>query len=185
MLHVSLIVYDQRRDMTTDRAALLDELMTELPTPSPAQAMRYMRHWPGGRISLIHINVISVLETDGPQPMRALAEALDVSQASATGIVDRMEQRGLVERRRDEEDRRVVRVILTDEGRQLVEGVARERQDHMRAMLDEFTDDELQAFLTGTRAMRRARELLHERVHERLHDRHADPIPSPTPEARQ
>jgi DNA-binding MarR family transcriptional regulator len=143
----------------------MQELMEELPSPSPAQAMRYMRHWPGGRISLIHINVISVLETDGPQPMRALAEALDVSQASATGIVDRMEQRGLVERGRDEEDRRVVRVALTDEGRRLVEGVAQERADNMRAMLDEFTDEELQAFLVGSRAMHRARERMHTRFH--------------------
>jgi 4'-phosphopantetheinyl transferase len=144
------------------------ELMAELPGSSPAQAMRYMRHWPGGRISLIHINVISVLEADGPQPMRVLAEALDVSQASATGIVDRMEQRGLVERRRDEEDRRIVRVALTDEGRTLVEGVAQERQDHMLAMLQEFTDEELQAFLVGSRAMRRAKERMHERLHAQL-----------------
>ena len=39
--------------------------------------------------------------------MSQLAEALDVSQASATGIVDRMEQRGLVSRQRNDEDRRV------------------------------------------------------------------------------
>ncbi len=151
--------------------------MAELPSPSPAQAMRYLRHWPGGRISLIHINVISVLEADGPQPMRALAEALDVSQASATGIVDRMEQRGLVERQRDEEDRRIVRVVLTDEGRKLVEGVARERQDHMRILLDDLTDAELQAFLVGSRAMRRARERMHERLHERLPERLATCAP--------
>ena len=145
--------------------------MGELPSPSPAQAMRYLRHWPGGRISLIHINVISVLETDGPQPMRALAEALDVSQASATGIVDRMEQRGLVERRRDEDDRRIVRVVLTEEGRKLVEGVTQERQDHMRLLLDDLTDDELRAFLVGSRAMRRAGERMHARIHARPDDR--------------
>jgi DNA-binding MarR family transcriptional regulator len=167
----------------TERQALLEELMRELPTPTPSQAMRYMRHWPGGRISLIHINVISLLETDGPQPMRALAEALDVSQASATGIVDRMEQRGLVERRRDEEDRRIVRVVLTDEGRKLVEGVAQERHDHMRMLLEEFTDEELQAFLVGSRAMRRARERMHDRIHAHLNgDQHPTETPTPTEE---
>jgi len=142
------------------------ELIAEFPSTSPAQTMRYMRHWPGGRLSLIHINVIGVLETEGPQPMRALAEALDVSQASTTGIVDRMEQRGLVERRRDEDDRRIVRVFLTDEGRSLLAGIAQDRQEHMLRLFDEFTDDELQAFLVGSRAMRRARERLHARVHD-------------------
>jgi len=146
--------------------------------------MRYLRHWPGGRISLIHINVISVLETDGPQPMRALAEALDVSQASATGIVDRMEQRGLVERRRDEDDRRIVRVVLTEEGRKLVEGVTQERQDHMRLLLDDLTDDELQAFLVGSRALRRARERMHARIHARPDDRGSG-LPTPDQEAKQ
>lgn len=139
--------------------------MAEFPSPGQTQSMRYLRHWPGGRISLIHLNVVSVLEADGPQPMRALSEALDVSQASATGIVDRMEQRGLVERQRDEDDRRIVRVALTDEGRKLIEGMTRERHAHLRAMLEECSDAELEAMLVGTRAMRRAKERLHERFH--------------------
>ena len=62
--------------------------------------MRHMRHWPGGALSLVHLNVLAVLQEEGPLPMSGLAESLDVSHASATGIVDRMEQRGLVERRR-------------------------------------------------------------------------------------
>jgi len=93
--------------------------------------------------------------------MHGLAEAMDVSQASATGIVDRMEQRGLVERGRDAEDRRVVRVAITDEGRRLVAGMANDRREHLAQMLAEFTDDELRAFLTGAVAMRRARERFH------------------------
>ena len=76
-----------------------------------------MRRWPSGPLSLVHLHVLTVLEADGSVPMRALAEALDVSQASATGIVDRMEQRGLVVRQRDDDDRRVIRVVLTDDGR--------------------------------------------------------------------
>ena len=90
--------------------------------------------------------------------MRALAESLDVSQASATGIVDRMEQRGIVERQRDEADRRVIRVALTDEGRGLIAGMATERRDHLARILDQLTDAELDGLLLGTRALRRARE---------------------------
>lgn len=149
----------------TDRQSLILQCIGELPTTNPGQQMRYLRHWPGGKLSLIHLNVIGVLQAEGPQPMRALAEALDVSQASATGIVDRMEQRGLVDRRRDEDDRRIVRVALTDEGRRLVDGIVAERQDHVRQMFDEFTDEELAAFLVGSRAMRRARESLGRRCH--------------------
>lgn len=148
-----------------DRQETLNLILDELASHSPAQAMRNMQHWPGGRLSLVHLNVVFILEADGPLPMRGLAEAMDVSQASATGIVDRMEQRGLVERQRDDEDRRVVRVAITDEGLQLVASMANERRDHLAQMLGEFTDDELTAVLTGTAAMRRARERLHAAGH--------------------
>jgi len=148
-----------------DRQATLNRILDELSSHNPAQAMHNMRHWPGGRLSLVHLNVLFILEADGPLPMRGLAEAMDVSQASATGIVDRMEQRGLVERQRDDEDRRVVRVAITDQGLQLVASMANERREHLARMLGEITDDEIEAFLTGARAMRRARERFHAAAH--------------------
>ena len=83
-----------------DRQRLLTELLDELSSHSPADVIRYMRRWPSGPLSLVHLHVLTVLEADGSVPMGALAESLDVSQASATGIVDRMEQRGLVVRQR-------------------------------------------------------------------------------------
>jgi DNA-binding MarR family transcriptional regulator len=143
------------------RARLREAVLDELAAHSPAAAMRYMRHRPGGGLSLVHLNVLTVLDTDGPLPMRALAESLDVSQASATGIVDRMEQRGIVERQRDEADRRVVRVALTDEGCGLIAGLAADRRDHLARILDRLTDAELDGLLLGTRALRRAREQAH------------------------
>jgi DNA-binding MarR family transcriptional regulator len=53
---------------------------------------------------------------DGPLPMGALAESLHCDSSNVTGIVDRLEKRGLVERRADERDRRVKLLVLTDEG---------------------------------------------------------------------
>jgi DNA-binding MarR family transcriptional regulator len=72
-----------------------------------------------------------------------------------------MEQRGLVERQRDEADRRVVRVAVTEEGRTLIAGMVEQRRDHMAQILDTFTDEELAGLLVGSRAMRRAREQFH------------------------
>ena len=166
MLHAILIIYQPERahPPIMDRATLLAELLEELAAQSPAAVMRHMRHWPGGALSLVHLNVLAVLESDGPLPMRGLAETLDVSQASATGIVDRMEQRGIVERHRAEDDRRVVRVALTDEGRRLIAGMATERRDHLAMMLDHLTDDELEGFLHGARALHRARERFHQHL---------------------
>ena len=77
-------------------------------------------------------------------------------QASATGIVDRMEQRGLVERQRDDDDRRVVRVALD---RRRPRDARRHRRRASRApgpVLDELTDDELEGFLAAAGCARRA-----------------------------
>ena len=53
---------------------------------------------------------------DGPLPMGALADFLHCDSSNVTGIVDRLEKRGLVERRSAERDRRVKLLVLTEEG---------------------------------------------------------------------
>ena len=155
---------------SSTRPALIGELLDELAAHTPPGVMRHLRRWPSGPLSLVHLHVLAVLDEEGPIPMRALAESLDVSQASATGIVDRMEQRGLVERRREDTDRRVIRVASTAAGRELLAGIAAQRRGHLAAVLDELTDDELAALLLGARAVRRARERLH-----------ASPFPAESP----
>ena len=61
-------------------------------------------------MSMTHMHVMWLLQHHGDLSMSRLAELLDVSLSNATGIVDRMEERGLVERVRVPDDRRVVLV---------------------------------------------------------------------------
>jgi len=56
---------------------------------------------------------------DGPLPMGALADHLHCDSSNVTGIVDRLEKRGLVERRSAERDRRVKLLVLTDAGERI------------------------------------------------------------------
>ena len=152
--------------MKQDRDEVKTQLLDELFANAPGKALLFMRQWPGGALSLVHLNVMMILGADGALPMNQLADALDVSQASTTGIVDRMEQRGLVTRERDPEDRRVTRIQLTDRGRSAIERLGAERRDKLAKLLDDLTDEELEAFLIGSRAMRRARERHYDEEHE-------------------
>ncbi|MFC9732606.1 MarR family winged helix-turn-helix transcriptional regulator [Streptomyces roseolus] len=52
-----------------------------------------------------------------PTPMRKIAEKLKCEPSNVTGIIDRLESRGLVERRPDPADRRVKLAAPTEEGR--------------------------------------------------------------------
>lgn len=60
-----------------------------------------------------------VLWQDGERTVRELADRLKLSPSAVTPLVDRLEIAGLVVRRRDERDRRVVHVELTDQGRSI------------------------------------------------------------------
>jgi DNA-binding MarR family transcriptional regulator len=139
------------------RAALLRAVEEELGSWNPREFMSAFRRWHQNAFSLIHLNVLTILETDGPLSMSRLAEALDVSVASATGIVDRMETRGLVERRRDTEDRRVVVVHPTDEGLAVFTRIDERRRKGLGGLLELLSDEELHGLLIGHRALRAAR----------------------------
>jgi DNA-binding MarR family transcriptional regulator len=62
---------------------------------------------------------MAVRELDQPLSMRDLAERLGCDASNVTGIVDRLEERKLVERQTLPDDRRVKRLVLTEEGRAL------------------------------------------------------------------
>jgi MarR family transcriptional regulator, organic hydroperoxide resistance regulator len=60
---------------------------------------------------------------DEPVPMSGIANMLRCDRSAVTWITDRLEERGYVERRSDENDRRVKLLALTDEGRRVREEI--------------------------------------------------------------
>jgi DNA-binding MarR family transcriptional regulator len=143
------------------RDALIVELVEEMTAWSPRERINVFRSWLKGSLSLIHLHVLTVLEADGPLPMSHLAETLDVSVASTTGIIGRMEERGLVERSHGEADRRVVLVRPTEAGIAIFRDMTEHRREGLTHLFGRLTDAELSALLTGLRAMRAARIALH------------------------
>ena len=85
---------------------------------------------------MVHLMVLNLLEAEGSQSMGQLAEDLDVSVASVTGIVDRMERRGLVERERGTGDRRVIMVDLTDAGRAVFSEMSARRRERLTRLVE-------------------------------------------------
>jgi len=95
-------------------------------------------------ISMTHLHVLTLLRHHGPLPMSRVADLLDGSLSSVTGIVDRMEERGLVRRVRVPDDRRIVLVQPTTEGLDLVDEVEIVRSDLARAVLERLDGPALQ-----------------------------------------
>ena len=94
-------------------------------------------------ISMTHFHLLSMLERHGSITMSRIAELLDVSVSNATGLIDRIEERGLVERIRVPDDRRVVHVQLTDVGRTKLHEVELFKEDMIHAVLARLDERQL------------------------------------------
>jgi DNA-binding MarR family transcriptional regulator len=157
------VALNVKRPLSSDKKThkrLVQDLLSEFNQLAFKDFQGALKRWHEGTLSLIHLNVLIHLGAHGSMTMSNLAEMLDVSVASATGIVDRMEKKGVIERRRNDDDRRVVEVDVTEKGRQIMDEMRTERQVRLSRLLTEIRDDDLAALLTGLRAFREARERL-------------------------
>jgi len=83
-----------------------------------------------------HYRALSMLDPDEPKPMKAMADALACDPSMATWLVDRLEERGLVERRTPPNDRRVKTIVLTALGIKTREMVRESFWDPPQELLD-------------------------------------------------
>ena len=151
---------------TPSREELVGDVLEALNQISFRDFQGALKRWHEGTLSLVHLNVLMLLRARGPLTMTHLAELIDVSVASATGIVDRMEKKGVIVRRRSEEDRRVVEVLINESGELIFSSMQAERQVRLNQLLAEIKDADLAALLQGLRAFGDARQRLMSQVPE-------------------
>jgi MarR family 2-MHQ and catechol resistance regulon transcriptional repressor len=145
---------------------------------SPRDREGAFRTWHRHALSLVHLNVLTALEAEGPIPMKRLADMMDVSDAGATGIVDRMEKRGLIERRHSADDRRVVLVYPTDAGAKVFSDMTSHRRGMLSRVFAELSEEEMAALLVGMRAIQVARERLRAAAESGVQDEVATDAPA-------
>jgi DNA-binding MarR family transcriptional regulator len=125
-----------------------------------------------GHVSMSHMHVLWLLQHHGEMAMSKLAVLLDVSLSNATGIIDRMAEKGLVERVRVPDDRRVVLVRPAEAGRQAVSMTESSKRDGMRAVIRRLPATERPIVLEALRSLRRALSAEVETSPEMVHQHH-------------
>lgn len=152
-----------------ESADLVEQILEQLEPMIARQRRAIAKHGCLRAISSTHLHVLYLLE-NGAMTMSRLAEQLDVSLPNVTGIVDRMEERGFVERGRDPEDRRVVTVRATAGGHETVEEIDQIRRHSMRTILARMTPaQQARALLTFTDMRAAAEEAGDVEVHSHKH----------------
>lgn len=88
------------------------------------------------------LQALGLLVKNGSMLMRKVSDAMLVTPANVTGIVDRLEEKSLVRRTPVKGDRRATVIEITPEGEALYERVAKKKADLVQKVLAKFTKDE-------------------------------------------
>jgi DNA-binding MarR family transcriptional regulator len=97
------------------------------------------------------VGLLRLVATRPGQSQQAIAAQLGTPPTRLVALVDALEKRGLVERRRNPEDRRLYALELSEDGRALMSRIALTSMAHERALTAALTEDEratLHALLT-------------------------------------
>jgi len=94
-------------------------------------------------ISMVHLGALFHLSHHDGCLSKELADALGVQAAAITGLVDRMVEAGLAQRRQCSEDGRAQRVHITAHGKRVAGKAGPVVNAMQRALTEGFTDDEI------------------------------------------
>ena len=90
----------------------------------------------------------TLLRADGEMTQRELLEQMNITSASLSEVLGKLEREGLVERTRSAQDKRQLEIVLTGRGRDLAQEMADEEKDFESRALDFLDDDEKHALLS-------------------------------------
>lgn len=122
------------------------------------QALRPIvpKEWLIVDLTMPQLKIILLLFHDGPARVSTLASALGVSQATTTGITNRLVQHGLIVRGDDPEDRRAVVCSLSEKGRDMVTRLWELGQLRVRTILEKIAPTKLEVIREAMEAILQA-----------------------------
>lgn len=102
-------------------------------------------------------NALLVLSEASGLTMGELCDRLYLACSTATDLIDRMERNGLIERERDANDRRVIRLKVTEKGFAVIDRVMQARCRYLACILDRVGDQEKEQLIVS---LKRLNELM-------------------------
>jgi DNA-binding MarR family transcriptional regulator len=155
-IRISIITAVTKTTTRTTAAGQAEAIIEAMAPLLAEQRQRWAARCQARGISIIGFHALAILESRGSLPMSHLAEELGLALPNTTGIVGRMEERGLVARAHDDLDRRVVRVELTDAGHRLIAEMEAARRERMTRLIAQLDDEQQHRLLQSVRDLREA-----------------------------
>lgn len=126
------------KEAAREVSILVPKLMTSMKTEP---FLRGNDITPQQMITILQVN------TFGPCKISAIAKKMGVSAPTMTGLIDRLQRTGYVERFRDKDDRRTIFVRTTEKGAKLVEQLKKAIQKRWEVVLGYLTQEERVAYV--------------------------------------
>jgi MarR family 2-MHQ and catechol resistance regulon transcriptional repressor len=106
-------------------------------------------------LSIAEFGLLEILHQKGPLPLGEVQRSLSVSSGGVTFLVDRLEKKGLVERRSSQEDRRSKHAALTAKGEEVMAEILPAHAERIRESISGLTLPEQRTAIGILRALAR------------------------------
>ena len=93
-------------------------------------------------IPLSHVQVLAMLEEMGSMSVSEISKRFGIAKPNITPLVDRLVNAGLVDRVRSETDRRVVNIVILEEGRERLRQIQNALNSHVASWKDVLSEEE-------------------------------------------
>jgi DNA-binding MarR family transcriptional regulator len=105
--------------------------------------------WEARGLTLGQLRLMVLIDREDGLPLGELAQQMGVSPATITGITERLVRKGLIERRSDPSDRRLIRVVLTPAGSDAVHDISRIGNRLLARIFREMGEKDLRAYVAA------------------------------------
>jgi len=142
--------------MSTEKSQLVQEVVELQRQVGRMIGQHAPSVWIDSGLSITQLRSLFLIVNRGSTNFRKLADALGVTPSNVTGIIDRLEEQGLVRRTQNPEDRREMTLQATDKGKALVFSLRETEVKQMTRILSLLSFEELAYLAKGLSAFVKA-----------------------------
>ncbi len=98
-------------------------------------------------VSITEFTILEALYHKGDLTVNQICDAVLINSGSMTYVIDKLQQRGLLERITSEEDRRVIHVRITNQGKELMDDIFPQHEKVIEKVFKDVSPEELESVI--------------------------------------
>lgn len=133
----------------------LDEVTAELLSLHPLYFRKFLYGEESSAMEVARFKILGIAEFKGPLPISEIGKRLFVSRPYMTKLIDGLIAEGLIERRIDEKDRRIINIHITNTGKEYFREARERLKFRMRKILSTLDDDDIRELSVSLSKMKK------------------------------